>query len=144
MSAHCLLGAANAPTQQEIFNSISHSMNTSGDSGIVLVAIGGVLTVVVAIAMYAQRRRNAPASLTNGRQKAAPAYAPPAPVASLPVPAKNARKLMKEAAMELGLSRQQLAKLKKEAKKRGIENPLTLLLCPSLIGQDQLSGRDAA
>lgn len=46
---------------------------------------------------------------------------------------RNSKKLMKEVAEELGLTPAEVRKLEHHAERAGVENPLTLLLCPSLV-----------
>lgn len=53
------------------------------------------------------------------------------------------RRLERSVAVELGLSRDQHRDLRRLARQRGVANPLTLLLCPSLLKRSLRHADDA-
>lgn len=50
---------------------------------------------------------------------------------------RNSKKLVKEVGADLGLTGPELRKLEHHAERLGVENPITLLLCPSLAEKKQ-------
>jgi len=114
-----------APTQEEFFKSLQDSVNNTGGGagGISLKGFGtflGVVGLIVALLVLAQKlqRRAALAAPRGGRPKTA---------------LNQPRKLIKEVARTAGLSGDEVRQLKALAEQHEIDNPLTLLLCPSLL-----------
>lgn len=115
-----------APTQEEFFKSVQDSVNNTaggGSGGISLRSFGtflGVVGLLVALLVLAQKVQRR-AALATPRATAARA--------ALNQP----RKLIKQVARSAGLSSDEMRQLKAVAEQHEIENPLTLLLCPSLL-----------
>lgn len=106
-----------APTQEDVFKSISSKMNESTDSGRVMALIFGGATVLILLLLISQRQK---------RQVAPKALNHPG-------------KLMKEVMKETNLKSTELKRLRALADQlelssgETLKNPLTLMLCPSLL-----------
>jgi hypothetical protein len=101
--------------QQQVLQAINHSVSSTVDP----VLIGGIFVGVLALAIvaaYIQKRRA-------GAPKTRKVLRDP-------------KKLLKQIAGDLELSPNELRKLKHHADRLGVENPLTLMLCPSLLKKD--------
>jgi hypothetical protein len=111
----CLAG----PSQDEVFKSIQSSVNSHNDNGAFLAVLAVIAGVVLIVAVVQSRSRR-----------------PPGTSAALNNAAKLTRELMKSTGLKPGQLRQ-LRSLADDLDDRGtpIANPLTLLLCPSLLRQ---------
>jgi hypothetical protein len=108
-----------APSQDEVFKSIQNNVDSHSDNGVflaVLAVIAGVVLIVAVIHSRSHRPTGSSAALNNA--------------------GKLTRELMKATGLKAGQLRQ-LRTLADELGDRGtpIDNPLTLLLCPSLLRQ---------
>jgi hypothetical protein len=104
---------AAAPTQQDVFKSISDNVGGSTDPMVFyvvgLIAVGLVLLLVV----------------VNSLKKRS----------SLPRPVNHQGRLMREVLKRLPLRRRELKQLKALAAEQGCTSPLTFVLCPSLLAK---------
>lgn len=100
-----------APTPEEVFRSMNQTMSAEVNPAQVLAVIAAVVGLIVLISVF------------NGRSAR-----PPQPKA-----VSSPSKLLRQLAREAGLTRREVRELKKLAQVQGVENPLTLLLCPSLM-----------
>ena len=87
----------------------------------VLLAIAAAGVAAVVIVNYRNRRK---------------------PVESVRKVKRNARKLVKEVSGALNLAPGDLRKLEHHAEKIGVQSPLTLLLCPSLVRKAEEAPRE--
>lgn len=101
-----------APTLDEVFRSVNESIETPADPTPLfagLLAIAGVILLVVVWNSRKPRSPRGPAGLN------------------------NPSRVTREAARALRLRRSELKQLRAAADGMGLESPLTLLLCPSLL-----------
>lgn len=101
------------PTQEEVLRSISSSVSESQTSGVTLLLLFTAAVLLIVLLMVTQnreRRQAAPKTLNHGG------------------------KLLKEVSKALDLKPPQVRRLKALAEQREVQNPLVLLLCPSLLG----------
>jgi hypothetical protein len=105
-----------SPTQEEVFRSIQNSENESVDGGKVLavLAVGVGLAIVLTLFSRRQKREAAPKALN------------------------HQGKLMREMMKTAGLKANEIRQLKALADEitaggETLDNPLTLMLCPSLL-----------
>ncbi|HEX8322517.1 MAG TPA: hypothetical protein VF595_01270 [Tepidisphaeraceae bacterium] len=103
---------ATAPTSPDaIFKSMGDTMSADVNPAQVLAVIAAIVGLAVLISIFNRRA---------GR--------PPKP------PETNSpSKLLRQLAREAGLTRRELKELRKLAALQGVDQPLTLLLCPSLM-----------
>jgi len=97
----------------DVFKAMHDSLDEGPSSGRTLALIGlsvGLLLVLVIIQYY--RKRQATPRIIN-----------------------NPRRLTREAGGAVQLDREELAQLARSAEQAGVQNPLTLLICPSLLGK---------
>ncbi len=105
--------------QDQFLRSVSDNTRSSVDGLVVLqIAIGAVVLLLSAVAArrYYEHWKNPPK-----------------------VTIKNGFKLQREMARTLSLSSKEMRKLEFHAGRLGVENPLTLLLCPSLLEHEMES-----
>lgn len=84
------------------------------------------LALIVAVAYWLQQRSE---TRPSAAASTAPSAHPPRPKRRV---LRNARRLERDVARELGLSRADQRKLEHHAKRLGVAHPMVLLLCPSL------------
>ncbi|MGH7214303.1 MAG: hypothetical protein ACREIT_06025 [Tepidisphaeraceae bacterium] len=101
------------PTQEDVFKSISESVGKPADSNRMLAVLLGGVAVIALLAIVAQRRKRAV------RPKAL----------------NHPGKLMKEIGKSINLKPAQVKQLKTLAEQKQLASPVTLLLCPSLLGK---------
>jgi hypothetical protein len=106
-------GALGNPTQEDVFRSLNQNMNTPVDMSravpYLLAALGVIILVI--LFNYHRQRQNTPRSLN------------------------HPGKLSRELARRLGLRSIELRQLKLLAEEQELEHPLTLILCPSVLGK---------
>lgn len=108
--------AAELPNQQkQVLEAINHSVSSTVDPLLLVGIFVAVIGLLVAVAYWQKRRANRPKTRAVLR---------------------DPRKLLKQVAGDLELSPAELRKLKHHADRLGVENPLTLLLCPSLLKKE--------
>ncbi len=112
--------AAAAPTLDEVFQSTRNSVGGQSSDPTVMVLFLASLLVVVAVLMWWNSRSENGKSNGAAKAKAAPSKAHP-------------DKLVKAFAKEFKLTRRDVRRLKAMAAEHQVENPLTLLVCPSLM-----------
>lgn len=106
-----LLGVMAATSSDAIFKSMGDSMSADVNPAQVLAVIAGFVGLCVLISIFKKRADRAPR----------------------PGELNSPAKLLRELCREAGLKRSEIRELKKLAQLQGVENPLTLLLCPSLM-----------
>jgi len=109
--AFCLASASAAPTEQDVFKSINENVGKPSDNSRLLPVLVAGAGLVLLVIFISQRINREPA---------------PKKVASRPT------KLMKEIAKGVGLRSAEMKQLKAMAQTQDA-NPLTLLLCPSIM-----------
>jgi hypothetical protein len=103
------------PTQEDVFRSLSQNMQQTPDYSLVLPFLFAVAGVVVVVIFLRQRQKN------QANPKA------------LNHPGKLVREISKLAAIDPA----EMKRLRGLAQQYECENPLTLLLCPSILGKGQ-------
>lgn len=106
---YSLLAAA---SPDDIFKSMGEKMNAEVNPAQILGVLAGIVGLFVLISVFKKRADRAP----RGNAEL-----------------NNPAKLLRQVAREAGLSRGEIRELKKLAQLQGVDNPLTLLLCPSLM-----------
>jgi hypothetical protein len=101
------------PTQEDVFRSLNQNMNTPVDMSRAVPYLLAALGVIILafIINHHRQRQNSPRSLN------------------------HAGKLTKELAKRLSLRSVELRQLKLLAEEQQLEFPLTLILCPSVLGK---------
>jgi hypothetical protein len=104
-----------APTQEEFFKSMQTNVDNAADgSGVVLWLIGGAIALVVLLFVVGNRQQR---HVTKPRAL------------------NHSRKLLREVARQAQLKAWELKELKAAADDGLCTSPLTLLICPSLLGR---------
>jgi len=124
ISAFCLLPSAflsAAPTQEDVLRSISENVNESSGGGKLLAVVAGGVAIILLLAVLQQRQQRV----------------------AQPKSVQHPGKLLKEVMKTVPLKPAELKQLKLLVeRKRGeedgageasVENPLTLILCPSVL-----------
>jgi hypothetical protein len=106
-------GILGAPTQDEVFRSINQSVGSSADLDKIVPFLLMGLALAVMLVIYSQRRKRT----------------------ATPRPLHNISKLSHKLARELKLSTAEMRQLKIIAADQNVQSPLTILLCPSLLGK---------
>ncbi|MDB5327544.1 MAG: hypothetical protein JWM57_3113 [Phycisphaerales bacterium] len=101
-----------ATTSDDIFKSMGDTMSSDVNPAQVLAVIAAFVGLCVLVSVFKKRADRAP---RNSNEVNSPT------------------KLMRQLCKEAGLKRSEIRELKKLAALQGVENPLTLLLCPSLM-----------
>ncbi|HEX8342040.1 MAG TPA: hypothetical protein VF624_14130 [Tepidisphaeraceae bacterium] len=101
-------------TTDEVFKSIGSSLDEKINPNHILLVVVGVIILVVLISLLG---RESTTATPKGKPK----------------PLNNPRKLTRQVARQVGLSRRDLKRLNDLAAAAGVENPLALLLCPSAL-----------
>lgn len=102
-----------APTQEDVFKSIQDSVGDTVDPNkffAMLLGIAGIC-IIIALLSRKQKREIAPKALN------------------------HPGKLIKEAVKQIQLKPAEVKQLRTLAEVQGVTNPLTLLLCPSVLGK---------
>ena len=107
-AAFDLLAAA---TADDVFKSMNTTMTEEVNPAHVLAVVAAVIGLIVLLSAFKRKADRGP--------KKAEASHP--------------SRLLRQLAREAGLSRRDVRELKKLAVLQGVEHPLTLLLCPSLL-----------
>lgn len=115
-----LLAAASPPTQDQVFRSIEQSVSSSVDGTRLLAVLLALIAVIILVAVLGRQRTKK---------------------TTQPATLNHAGKLLKHVCKELKLSPGQLRQLKLLAdqlrqRKTPVQNPLTILLCPSLVKKE--------
>ena len=109
----CGSRALGAATQEEFFQSMQHNVDNASDgSGLVLWMLAGVVGLVILVYVVGSRQK---------------------PTVTKVKVLNNSRKLMREIAKSAQLKSWEVKELKTAADDGVCENPLTLILCPSLL-----------
>ena len=106
--------ATAAPTQEEVFRSISSNVGESAEVGKVLAVLLGTSAVTVGAIALTQRNREKKKRALN-----------------------NPKKLVKEVVRQMDLPGKQMRKYKAVAEEKGLSSPLVAMLCPSLMTADE-------
>lgn len=109
-------------TQDDVFRSINDSMHQGLDYGLLIpffFCIAGVVAIVIYIRQYQKRQ-------------------------ALPKTLNHQGKLVREMAKIAAIDPAEMRKYKLLADQMKCENPLTLMLCPSLMGRENTAGQGAA
>lgn len=109
----CLLAQVGDDRQQAFLRSLNETSGASVDSRWLAVGLA-VVVIAMVVGVLIQKRKRVPV-------KASRKYL------------RNPKKLMKEMAGALDLSSAEVRKLEHHAERMGVENPMTLLICPSLL-----------
>jgi hypothetical protein len=104
---------ADAPTQDEVFKSINQNVGSTVDMRKVLPYLLGGLAIVIAAAVYSQRRQKS----------------------VMPKVLNHPGKLVREVARALHLKSAEIKQLRMLAEEQEVQSPLTLLLCPSVLAK---------
>jgi len=102
------------PTEEDILRSFNENMDQPPDYGRLipwLFALAGAVVVVVYFRQWQKRQ-------------------------AVPRPLNNPRKLIREMANAIDIDPAELKRITQQAKDLNCESPLTLLLCPSLLGEE--------
>ena len=100
-----------AVTADDVFKSMNTQMAEETNPAHVLAIVAAVVGLVVLLSAFKRRADRGPKKKD----------------------ASHPNRLLRQLAREAGLSRREIRELKKLALLQGVENPLTLLLCPSLM-----------
>jgi hypothetical protein len=99
------------PTQEDVLKSISDNVGSKSDPTPLLWGVGALVAVAMLLSMFNKRVQRK----------------------AVPKPLNNRSKLMKQMIRQIDLRPIELRQLKTLADSQNLENPLTLLLCPSLL-----------
>jgi hypothetical protein len=117
------------PTQEEVFKSIGDTVNEPLDTSRVVAVVAAIGGVVVLLVVVGQWRKRDPKSR------------------SLDHPGKLLKEVMRNVPLK-GAELKQIKILSQEVRPRGadrrVDSPLTLLLCPSLLGEAAKQSRGKA
>jgi hypothetical protein len=100
-----------APSQEDVFKSISKNVGDTPDTGRLLLVLVITTLVVVCLVMLSQRHKR---KLS-------------------PKPLNHPRKLIKEVTRQIDMNPREVKRLKAIAEEMGYSSPLVLMLCPSLL-----------
>jgi hypothetical protein len=100
-----------AATPDQVFKSLGESMDASVNPNHILLIVVGLIGLLVLISMFNRRIEK--------KDK--------------PKPLNNPSRLMRQLARQVGLSNRELRQLKVIAEQENLQNPLVLLLCPSVL-----------
>lgn len=121
---------AQADRQEDFLRALRESEGTPVNPQALLLFLL-TLALTVAVLYYLQQRSAARSLSREG------GLSSPRPARRV---LRNPRRLQRDVARELNLSRADLRKLEHHARRLGIEHPLTLLLCPSLTHSARRTG----
>ncbi|MGN6503947.1 MAG: hypothetical protein ACTHM6_00135 [Tepidisphaeraceae bacterium] len=116
-----------ATTSDDVFKSMSDSANSQINPQQVISVVAALIAIVMLISIFGRRATKPKTAKVVNHQG----------------------RLTREMAKAMGLRRRELKRLKQLAEQQGVENPLALLLCPSVLKAaiakaDRPAGRDAA
>lgn len=117
-----------AMSSDEIFRNMGQTMDQPVNPNTILLLVVGLLGLIVLLALVQKYVNNAPAERRSVTVAASGK-------ASRRRTTHNPAKLTRELAKQLGLRSGELRQLKAMAEREGIEHPLALLLCPSVLGK---------
>jgi hypothetical protein len=121
--------AFSQPTQEEVFKSIGDTVNEPIDASRVVATLAAIGGVVVLLVVVGHRRGSGPKSK------------------SLDHPGKLMKEVLRNVPLK-GVELKQIKLLSQELRPRGseqrVQSPLTLLLCPSLLGEAAKQSRGKA
>jgi hypothetical protein len=100
-----------APTQEDVFKSISDNMGQKSDSGTFLAVLAGMAAVIILIAVVSKRRERV----------------------TTPKVLNHQGKLLKEVLRGTNLRPAEARLLKSLAESQSLDNSLVMLLCPSVL-----------
>lgn len=109
-------GGGGGTQQQRVLQAINDSVGSTVPTGVVYGILGG-MGVLIGVAYLSRKWLGAVTEPTSTKKETV----------------RHPKKLLKEMAAELDLSKAEMAKLKHHSERLGVENPLTLMLCPSLL-----------
>lgn len=101
-----------APTLDEVFRSVNHSIETPADPTPLFAALLAAAGVILLVIVWNNRKPGSTRARTN---------------------LNNPSRVLREAARAIRLRRSELRQLRVAAEGMQLESPLTLLLCPSLL-----------
>jgi hypothetical protein len=99
------------PKVEDVFKSVGDSLDAKVNPNHIVLIVVAIVGVIVLVSLLTRR--------TETKAK--------------PKPLNNSAKLLRDVAKQVGLKPKELRQLKQLAEQEGIENPLTLLLCPSVL-----------
>jgi hypothetical protein len=113
IATYCARNVSANPTQDEVFRSINQNVGSTVDLEklIPFVMMGIALVLMLALYNYYRKRK------------------------VVAKPLHNSNKLTRQLAQALNLTSAEMRQLKQLAAAQEVENPLTLLLCPSVLGK---------
>lgn len=111
--------------QERVLQAINDSVGSTVPAGVLYGILGG-MGVLIGVAYLSRKWLGAISEPSSAKKETL----------------RHPKKLMKEMAAELELSKAELAKLKHHSERLGVENPLTLMLCPSLLKERGAVKRD--
>ena len=100
-----------ASTPDQVFKSMGQSLDTSANPNHIILIVLALIALFVLISLVSRR--------TQKKDK--------------PKPLNHPSRLMKQMARQIGLSNRELRQLKVIADQENLQNPLVLLLCPSVL-----------
>lgn len=106
------LATANA-TAEDVFKSVGNTLDAKVNPNHIILIVIGLIGVVVLLSLIGRRTEKS----------------------DKPKIVNNPSKLMRQLARQVGLKPKELRQLKQLAEQEGLDNPLVLLLCPSLLQQ---------
>ncbi|GIW75594.1 MAG: hypothetical protein KatS3mg104_0657 [Phycisphaerae bacterium] len=111
-TANTILGLlAKTATPEEVFKSIGESLDASINPNHVILILVGLICLVVFLKYFTQTVGKKPSQKVIN----------------------NPGKLTRELVRQLGLKKSELSQLRRLADQEGLEHPLSLLLCPSVL-----------
>lgn len=102
---------AKTATPEEVFKSVGESLDAKINPNHVILIVIGLIVIIVLLKYFTRDVENR------------------TPVKSI----NNPGRLTRELARQLGLKQREIRQLRQLAEQEGLEHPLTLLLCPSVL-----------
>jgi hypothetical protein len=107
--------AWSAPTQEEVLRSINENVSEGPDYGRMIPWVLAAIGVTVAVMFFRQRQKQQ----------------------ANPKPLNHPKKLVREIVRSIEIDAVEMKQLSARAKELDCDNPLTLLLCPSMLSKPQ-------
>lgn len=106
--------------QDQVLQAINDSVGAKVDGTLVLFAFVIIVLLLIALAIYQKTNKKEPVAVTKKVFR-------------------NPRRLTREVAEDMRMSPAELRKLEHHAERIGVDHPLTLMLCPSLLKKQKSS-----
>lgn len=110
-----------AATPEQVFKSVGESLDRSVNPSHLILIVVGLVGILVLISLFNRQ------SVKKDKPK----------------PVHNPSRLTRQIARQVGLSKREMRQLKQLAEQENLDNPLVLLLCPSVL-QAAMKKRQAA